>query len=229
MNQAPENPLLFFREKILEMKRPEFAESIDVSVQYVQMMEKGNREVSREVVRKIVDAYPQTTSDMFLKPDMPALLRLYAEQKGEAGAVKKQAGEISIEQLDVQAGAGNGRTLVEGHRVIDRWVFPLRVLATYNADPRDLKIIQVYGDSMEPELRHGDLVMVNLADRNVSFAGIFVLSCGDDILIKRCMMLPGNDPPRLRIMSTNPIYPPFDLAETECTIHGRVIWKGQWT
>jgi phage repressor protein C with HTH and peptisase S24 domain len=92
------------------------------------------------------------------------------------------------------------------------------------AKPADLRIMHVEGDSMMPTLHHGDIVLVDLARRAPTPPGIFVLHDGMGLVAKRLDHIPNTDPPRVRIISDNPLYSPYEGTAEEVNIIGRIRW-----
>ena len=93
------------------------------------------------------------------------------------------------------------------------------------ADPRDLAIISVKGDSMLPTLRDEDVVMVDASKRDLSWGGIFVIKVdGEALLVKRISL--GSGRGMIKIVSDNPAFPGVERRSDEIEVIGRVIWYG---
>jgi phage repressor protein C with HTH and peptisase S24 domain len=92
------------------------------------------------------------------------------------------------------------------------------------SDPALLRIMQVEGDSMAPTLHDGDTVLVDLGRRSPSPPGIFVLNDGMGLVAKRLEHIPNSDPPRVRIISDNALYAPYEGTADEVNIVGRIRW-----
>lgn len=88
----------------------------------------------------------------------------------------------------------------------------------------DLRMLSVQGDSMQPTLHHGDLIMINMAKTTPSPPGIFVLYDGAGLVIKRLEYLPHSAPARIRIISDNPLYSSYERLPEEMYIIGRAVW-----
>lgn len=86
---------------------------------------------------------------------------------------------------------------------------------------KDMVLIKVSGDSMEPTLLNGDLVLV---DRGRNYlepqGGVYAIALDDVIMIKRVQ--PIGD--RVRIISDNKMYEPFEVSADQVKINGKVIW-----
>ena len=136
---------------------------------------------------------------------------------------------VPIVELDVRAGAGGG-ALNADEIETGQWQLPgdlVRSVTT--ASTAALKILTVYGDSMEPAFRPGQRVMVDTSDQMPSPPGVFVAWDGLATVIKRVEFVPHSDPPRVRFTSDNPRYQPYERTLEEAHIRGRVIGRWTWT
>jgi phage repressor protein C with HTH and peptisase S24 domain len=95
------------------------------------------------------------------------------------------------------------------------------------AAPSMLRVMAVQGDSMMPSLNEGDVILVDMNQRNPAPPGIFVLHDGMGLVAKRLEHVPMSDPPRVRIISDNPRYSPYECTVDEVNIIGRVRWYGR--
>jgi phage repressor protein C with HTH and peptisase S24 domain len=95
------------------------------------------------------------------------------------------------------------------------------------AAPSMLRVMAVQGDSMMPTLNEGDVILVDMTQRSPIPPGIFVLHDGMGLVAKRLEHVPMSDPPRVRIISDNGRYTPYDCTADEINIIGRVRWYGR--
>jgi phage repressor protein C with HTH and peptisase S24 domain len=87
---------------------------------------------------------------------------------------------------------------------------------------QNMSLIKVRGDSMEPTLLDGDLVMVDHGRNSIaSQGGIYAISINDEIMIKRVMPV---YPDKLLVISDNKQYPPQEWAAENVRVNGKVIW-----
>jgi phage repressor protein C with HTH and peptisase S24 domain len=140
---------------------------------------------------------------------------------------------VSVPELDVRPQAGDGGELpiLDGnghHPVVATWSMPGDYLRAFATDPGAIRIVRVAGDSMEPEYPAGERVAVDTSHRIPSPPGVYVLWDGFGLVLKRVEILLGSDPPRVRISSINPAYPPYERLLGEVVVNGRVIGKWQW-
>lgn len=134
---------------------------------------------------------------------------------------------VHVPLFDVTASAGGGG-IVTVEVVEDVVSFKRSWLVDeLRVKPEDLALVHVEGESMEPTLRPGDLILVNRKDRLVR-DGVYLVRIDDAVLVKRLQRLPGG---RLEVVSDNPAYKPFtvSLADEGASIAviGRVIWAGR--
>jgi len=93
-------------------------------------------------------------------------------------------------------------------------------------DPKNMSLIRVSGDSMEPSLLSGDLVLI---DHNRNFidpqGGIYAIAAGNIIMIKRLQVNFLTN--RIKVISDNPRYDPAEIEQDKIRINGKVIWYGR--
>lgn len=93
-------------------------------------------------------------------------------------------------------------------------------------DPANMSLVRVSGDSMEPTLKSGDIVLV---DHNRNYidpqGGIYAVSIDDSIIIKRVQVLYPSG--RFKVISDNSRYEPFDAEPERLKVNGRVVWFGR--
>lgn len=88
-----------------------------------------------------------------------------------------------------------------------------------------LRLHKVLGDSMEPTLRHGDLVMVDRSDVVIREGQLYAVGIGDEPLIKRLFTKPDGT---IVLKSDNPDYPSWEVSKDERPrIIGRARWVGR--
>lgn len=97
------------------------------------------------------------------------------------------------------------------------------------ADPEQVCLFEVEGESMVPTLRPGDSVLVGCHDSSVEpHDGVYVVKIGGKPLLKRVQLLPEG---KLRVSSDNVMFEAFvvDLAPggEQLELVGRVLWAGR--
>lgn len=128
--------------------------------------------------------------------------------------------------FDVHASAGFG-TLVDSEEYETySLAFPPNYLGKLtSSNPKDLAVISVKGDSMEPTLNDDDIVLLDKSKVDLSWDGLFVLRYDNALHVKRVSRSPVRG--CVRIMSDNRLYDPIDLPADEVTPIGKVLWYGR--
>ena len=143
--------------------------------------------------------------------------------------VEKPTNITSIAEVDVRAAMGAGSQDMNDTRIVNRWSLPTEfVRIATNAALENIRIITVVGDSMPVTFRPYDKVMVDTEDRTPSPPGIFVVWDGLNLVLKRVEYIAHSEPPRVRILSENPEYQPYERVIEEAYIQGRVLGKWLW-
>lgn len=131
-----------------------------------------------------------------------------------------------VPRYDIRAAAGGG-ALVQSEQVVDHLAFKRSWLRHEGISPSRCALIEATGDSMEPTISAGDLVLVALDQINPASEGVFVLRRRNALLIKRLQLLHTG---QLQIRSDNPGYQvelvaPQDIQALQLV--GRVRWVGR--
>lgn len=93
-------------------------------------------------------------------------------------------------------------------------------------NPKDMVLMQVVGNSMEPEIREGDMVLIDQARTDVYAGGIYAVGVEDTVMVKRIEKLPGT----LVLRSDNQDYAPIHLSGDELNnvrLIGKVLWASR--
>ena len=128
-----------------------------------------------------------------------------------------------IPYYDVRASAGHG-AFVAAQESERCYAFDREWLShQVGVAARRLALIPVSGTSMEPDLRDGDLVMIDRGDVEVLREGVYVFELDDRLYVKR-LSLRGD---RLVVASSNGDYPTTELNTLQenpsFRLHGRVL------
>ena len=90
--------------------------------------------------------------------------------------------QIGISQIESAAGAG---ATVHNEHVRTKLKFPARWLFERGLMAWSCRFIRVRGESMEPTLPDGSLILVDLATEHPKSNKIFVIRTGDELIVKR--------------------------------------------
>ena len=157
------------------------------------------------------------------------LARYYGVDPQLLGAPEEVGGKSDnlklVPKLAVGASAGAG-ALADGEALAGKVGFDEQWLRKLGVEPRNVSLIRVDGDSMQPALNDGDDIMV---DKGAALKplrdGIHVIRIDGVLMVKRLAPAPGG---RLSVLSDNPAYPSWpDRDPAEVQVVGRVVWVGR--
>ncbi|MCP4628197.1 MAG: transcriptional regulator [bacterium] len=89
--------------------------------------------------------------------------------------------------------------------------------------PKDMVLMDIFGNSMEPELKDGDTVLIDQSQKAVLAGAIYAAGLADTIVVKRLE----KRPKELVLLSENERYPVMRIRDEEMNsvrIIGKVIW-----
>lgn len=127
--------------------------------------------------------------------------------------------------LDVVASAGPGFENIRPY-AIDALPFPKSWLQRLGVPERYARFIDCRGDSMEPTILDGAIVLVDTRFQQTRGDGIYVLLDGPNVRIKRIAV---GWEGALQLLSDNERYEPEQLAPPDAEalrVAGKVVWAG---
>lgn len=147
----------------------------------------------------------------------PAVFRT-AEELGD--------GFVLLPRYEVRAAAGGGAA-INSEQVVDHLAFKASwVRHTLRRSPAALILIEAMGDSMEPTISHGDLLLVDTSEDRIRDNSVYVLSLNGDLIVKRIQRRLSGE---IEVMSDNARYtsdliPPSQTDQLR--VVGLVVWHG---
>jgi phage repressor protein C with HTH and peptisase S24 domain len=134
---------------------------------------------------------------------------------------------VMVPRYDVHGSMGGG-AIIHSEQVVDHLAFKADwVRQQLGARPADLVLISATGDSMEPTLGDGDLLLIDKSEHQFRDGAIYVLVVGDALLVKRIQHRLDQS---IVIKSDNRAYESQALGPSEIEslqILGRVVWAGR--
>lgn len=133
-----------------------------------------------------------------------------------------------VQKLEVDASAGNGAVAAYDPGA-DYIAFQASWLRANDVNPAAARVLNVHGDSMEPTIRHGDVLLVDTSIDHIKDNAIYVLTWDDSVFVKRVHKRING---ALQLISDNTLYPPEDITKADADqlhIAGRVVWYGRFT
>lgn len=170
------------------------------------------------------------------KDSIPAkwLLKLYRQyglnpdwlEAGEGRTFLKQADAVesefkNIPKVKARLCAGGGSFEV-GSEIEGYYAFRKEWLGSKGSSDK-MVLMDIFGNSMQPELRDGDTVLVDESQKNILSGAMYAVGVEDTIMVKRVEKHPN----RLALLSDNRDYSPIYLQFEELAsirIIGKVIW-----
>jgi phage repressor protein C with HTH and peptisase S24 domain len=149
-------------------------------------------------------------------------------EKGDGPIFLKQAEHCDIEQeyrfvpkvrARLCAGSGSFETdpgVKDGYFFQNKWI-------KQKGSPEDMVLMDIFGNSMEPELKNGDTVLVDCSQKDILAGLLYAVGIEDTIMVKRIEKHPG----KLILRNDNRGYAPVIVEGEDINrvrIIGRVIW-----
>jgi phage repressor protein C with HTH and peptisase S24 domain len=90
----------------------------------------------------------------------------------------------------------------------------------------DLVLIEARGDSMDPTIADGDVVLIDRSKKQVVVGNMYALRTKNAVMVKRLQPIGAA---RIKVMSDNKLYDSYeiDLESGDIEIIGQVIWIGR--
>lgn len=126
----------------------------------------------------------------------------------------------------VMATAGAGESFDTSGKIAGYYAFRVDFLRE-SMIPQDKAVTMfVRGDSMDPVIKDGDMLLIDQHDTEPRDGGIYLLNLAGALMVKRIFRLPAG----WRLHSENPKYQPTDVIGDELSslkFFGRVRWFGR--
>jgi len=204
-----------------QMSRTELASKLGVGRAYVSLLFNPGRSFGAVAARSIEKSlfmpmyYLDSTSD---KPQAVEDWDMPSDLPDEVYAL--------VPQVEVSLSAGNGVAAGE-EQEIPPLAFRRDLLQQKIVTSRkNLRVVNIRGDSMQPYLMNGDLVLIDMGQHEIKESECYAIRYGDELRVKRLLKRFDGG---LKIRSDNPSYVDEDLSSADAeniSILGRVLWRG---
>ncbi|MBI9112544.1 helix-turn-helix transcriptional regulator [Maridesulfovibrio ferrireducens] len=201
-------------------------EQTDISTQAQLARELGVGRAAVSLVKKKGAVPPRWILDLSVRYNIDStwlesgLGLPHSEESAEAFAedftrVPKVAARLS-------AGGGSFETggEIEGYYAFHKnWI-------SSKGNPANMVLMEVYGNSMEPELKAGDIVLLDQSKQSILAGGIYAIGVEDTVMVKRVEKRPG----QVVLHSDNTDYSPIFLGGDELEnvrVLGQVVWASR--
>lgn len=173
---------------------------------------KGKRDVSFDEARRLIKHYNISLSEMGANTD-------------SAADIMKEIGISLVPEIDISLSMGGGN-VIDVHQQIG--VVPFRtdwLSGQYAGKLAQLIVARGDGDSMQPTILDGDIVLIDTAQCAITRQDkIWAVSWGDLGMIKRVRRTPEGN---YLLMSDNSSVSSITAVDGEMSVIGRVIWIGR--
>lgn len=215
--------------KSLGKSQKEMAILVNIGLRTWQQYEEGGHEPSWKVINKLselgfnIDWLASGTGEI----KRGAAYRLSEGNKSADHTGEPGEGFVQIPRYEVSASAGGG-TLIHSEQIVDHLTFKEDWVRNALGIPVSaLALINVKGDSMEPTLANGDVILIDMSIDGFDDNAVYVLRLNGTLLVKRVKR---NFDGSVLVSSDNAMYPPdtikFDVIDT-LNVVGRVVWCGR--
>jgi phage repressor protein C with HTH and peptisase S24 domain len=150
-----------------------------------------------------------------------------SEMLGERvdGEVAPKGDVVPVRRLRVSAAMGGGFT-VASERAAPPIFFRREWIKEQMADgPGELYAIDLEGDSNMPVINDGDVGVVLVGSNRRFKPGVYAAWDGEGLIVKYFESVPGPRH-RLRVVSFNPIFPPYEVDADSIKLIGPLLWRG---
>lgn len=215
----------------LGKEQKEVAELLGISYRSWQDYEQGKSvpggKVFEALVKQGFNANWLLTGDGEMKRGAAAGYPLaeayrHGDLAGELGE-----GFVHVPRYEVSASAGGGSVL-HSEQIVDHLAFRADWVRNALGIPvSSLVLINVTGDSMEPTLSEGDLILINKDTDGVGDNAVYVLRYDGKLVVKRIQRMHDGS---VIIKSDNSIYGPETIKGdlvNGLNVVGRVVWCGR--
>jgi phage repressor protein C with HTH and peptisase S24 domain len=131
---------------------------------------------------------------------------------------------LMISMMDSVLSAGQG-SLKTGAEILRKYAFRADFLRR-KGNPTEMVMMRVDGDSMEPRICSGDVVLIDQSQKTLRPGQIYAVGVEDMIFLKIVSAMPG----KVILRSFNDAYPPLEVdlrsdLHDSVRIVGRCVWS----
>lgn len=190
------------------LTQKDFAERMGVSRPYFTSIETSAKEPSYSFLTSLIETYDVSADLLISGKNVPN-----ADQSF-----------VQVPRYSASAEAGDSDSFVSDDLDITYYAFSLQWIKRRGFDPKELQIIEVKGDSMEPKFREGDLVLVDRSQVEPKDSKAFVVCVRGEFMVKHVQIIGQS---AISLVSANSIYPSLELKlpldERDFQIIGQVV------
>lgn len=199
----------------------ELARRVGVKSTSIWKLASGHSQTSKHLHR--IASELDTTAEYLLGESDDREARLTDRRlpwRGTEPEVRRDPDLVEIDQIDLRFGMG--ATYLDGSVETEKRVFSRSWLRNFTrAAPEQLFWTLGDGDSMEPTIRSGEVILIDRSQSTLRSAdAIWAVTVGDIVQVKRLRPRASG---AVEILSDNPAVPPDLAVDGELHIIGRVV------
>jgi phage repressor protein C with HTH and peptisase S24 domain len=201
-----------------------FAKMLGFSASYLSEAESGKTKPSLELLISI-SKITNCNLHWLLTGEGPMFLEPSEFMAKEDSASYGELGEfVLIPKVALEGGMGTEGRGIEGGAK-EKYAFGRKWLQS-KGNFEDFILFAVRGDSMDPTITDGDVVLIDRSKKQVVVGDIYALRTENAVMVKRLQPMDAN---RIKVMSDNKLYESYeiDLGTGDIEIIGQVIWIGR--
>lgn len=212
-----------FKERIKELRiakkwtQQEVADRLGVNKQTISQYERGVREPQIETLEAIADIFNVSLNYLVGKDNLT--VRLINNSEYAIIEEYRNSSNVKSRKIPVLGNVAAGIPIEAVENIID-----YEEITEEMARSGDFFGLQIHGDSMEPRMKEGDIVIVRKQEDAESGEVVIAMVNGNDACCKRLMKYQGG----IQLLSNNPAYEPMMFTDEEITnnpvrILGKVV------
>ena len=191
--------------------RDEFSSKFGVSKNTIGRYESGQSSPNAKFLKKLCEVY-DVNLDWLMYGTGPV-------HRQELNCQSDNFEFIPMAEAKLSAGGG-AFVISESYR--DYYAFRSDWLSNTLTSVKNAVLMRVTGDSMEPTIYDGDIVMLDTGRTHVYDGSIYALRMDDTIMIKRLSLRPGD---KIRVISDNRReYEPYETGRADVHVIAQVVW-----
>lgn len=187
----------------------EFSKALGIATSTFQYYERGERDIPASVVSSLITTFG--VNPLWLLSNKGQMFDIMAFDS------KVPNDFVTIPLVNSRISAGAGLLPQEG---VESCMCFRKDWIGRKGDAQNMSLIRVSGDSMEPTLSTGDIVLIDHSRNFINDFGMYAISVDDSILIKRLQPFSG----KVQIISDNSKYPPIIVDAQDLIINGKALW-----
>lgn len=193
--------------KFKNLSQSELAIICDVSTSAIGNIESGRqKEISRKIMKELVNSIGVNPSWLLTGEGEMFTATKEEPVRHPIKTIAECIEGLLIPYLDQPVSAGFGQALLN-EEDNDRYI-----CIPDTGGKKDLKALTVKGDSMEPTLKHGDIVVCDTGGWDGD--GVYVIKTHEFAFVKRVVLQTEG----YQVISDNKMYPPYQVPVSEDTV-----------